>query len=327
MIRIANSGGIALALALCITTCGPVASAEVAVVLLADRTAAAPGETVNLALKFTIPEGSFIFWQHSGGKGTPTTVEWSARPDANFGELRYPVPQKQGIGSGAAANVLVGEPVLLSTVHVPDEAKPGQEILIEGVVTYAVGIAGDDEIAALGALSVADVALRLAVASPGEASEPANQEVFEEAGYSMPVPAAKARHIKFQSGLKPAKVSAGGSAELTFEVQVKKGFHIQAHEPGVEGLVGADLFVVPPEGITVGEAVYPKGKSRKVKYLGTVREYGGQVRFVVPVTVGGEFVGPASVTGLLLYQGCNDKTGMCYPPEYVEWSVAIGAVK
>ncbi len=298
----------------------PALAADTSVELLANRQAATPGETVELAVRFLLPDEAFIFWQNPGAAGEPTIVSWTGPAGVKFGPTRYPTPQKEEVRPGIRANVLIGEPVLLGSVQIPKSAKPGEDLLIRADVSFAVGG---------GAIAPQKRALELTlpVNPPGQKSKSANQEVFEDAAYSQPVATNKAKHIKLSAGLEPKQISAGSRGMVTIRVEVKKGFHIQAHEPGVEGLVGADLFVVSPQGVELDGPSFPEGKPRKVKYLGTVKEYAGQVKFGIPISLKPDFAGPASLSGLLLYQGCSDKTGMCYPPEYVEWSVEIPAAE
>lgn len=295
-------------------------AADASVELLANRQAATPGETVALAVRFLLADETFIFWRDPGAVGEPTIVSWTGPAGTRFGPTRFPTPEKEEVRPGIQANVLTGEPVLLGSLEIPHSAKPGKDLVIRADVSFAVG--GNDI-----APQKRTLELTLPVGSPGQKAEPANQEVFEDAAYSQPVPIGKAKHIKLNAALEPKQIAVGGQAEITIHVDVKKGFHIQAHEPGVEGLVGVDLFLLPPEGVEVGGPSFPEGKARKVKYLGTVKEYGGQAKFGVPITLQPDFAGPASLSGLLLYQACSDKTGMCYPPEYVEWSVEIPAVE
>ena len=83
-----------------------------------------------------------------------------------------------------------------------------------------------------------------------------------------------------------------------------------------------DLFFAPPPGVTVREPDYPKGKTREVKYLGKVDEYVGQIRLEAPLQVDSTFTG-GELAGLLRYQACDEKTGVCFPPEDVAWSLDL----
>ena len=288
----------------------------VTVQLLADRSAVAPGQAVSLALRFEIGDEHHIYWRHPGDAGAATVVRWTSTDQASFGVLRFPVPQKLALADGRASYVLRYEATLLTTLTVPKDATPGQPLTIRGEVQYALG-------GAQLSLGHSPVELQLPVVSPGQQGEPVNKEVFEEAAYSRPVPADKAKHLKLRTELKPPSVQPGGKATAIFVVDIKKGFHIQAHEPGAKGLIGADLFFAPPPGITVGQPVFPKGKTREVKYLGKVNEYVGQVKFEVSLTVTADYAGHEPLAGLLLYQACDEKTGVCFPPEYVSWALKV----
>ena len=287
-----------------------------AVEFLADRSAAVPGQTVNLAIKFKIEENHYIFWRYPGDIGQAPSVKWSTPEGADFGELRFPVPEKLKLGPGKTANVLRYEPILLTELTVPKDAAPGQKLAIRGEARWVVG----------GSQTVdqsSTVELHLPIVSPGQEGEPTHKDVFEEAAYSMPVPANKAKHIKLHTMLKPAMVQPGGKASALFGVDIKKGFHLQAHLPGAQGLVGADLFLVPPAGVTAGKPVFPKGQTREVKYFGKVNEYVGQVTFEVPLEVSAEYAGDRPLEGLFLYQACDEKTGVCFPPQHVAWTLEL----
>ncbi|UCG34277.1 MAG: hypothetical protein JSU68_06490 [Phycisphaerales bacterium] len=293
-----------------------VAEPEPGVELLADTVEVTPGQTVNLAVKFNIPEASYIFWQNPGDLGEAPAIQWTSPNAEYFGVLRFPAPEKLDVEGGGRAYVLRYEPVLLGQLTVSAEAAPGTRLQIQGQLDWVEGTPNEahDRRTTL--------ALSLPIVSPGSEPGAANEEVFAEAAYSMPVPPTRAKHVKLHAELKPSYVTTGESAIAVISVSINKGFHVQAHDPGARGLIGLDLFFVPPPGVTVHEPAYPEGKSREVKYLGKVNEYVGQVRLEAPLRVDKTFKG-GELSGLLRYQACDEKTGVCFPPEDVAWSLNL----
>ena len=292
------------------------AALESTVELLADTAGAVPGQTVNLALRFKIPEESYIFWRNPGDSGEAPSIRWIS-PDATaFGVLRFPAPEKLDMGSGRRAYVLRYEPVLLSQLIVSTEAVSGTDLQIRGQLDWAEGTPEGIR------SHRTELSLSLPVTSKEGEAEETNEEVFTEAAYSMPVSAARAKHVKLHAELKPSHMAPGESASVVISVSIKKGFHVQAHDPGAQGLIGLDLFFAPPPGVTVREPDYPKGKTREVKYLGKVNEYVGQIRLEAPLQVDSTFTG-GELAGLLRYQACDEKTGVCFPPEDVAWSLDL----
>jgi DsbC/DsbD-like thiol-disulfide interchange protein len=296
------------------------ASPEPKVDLLADTAGAVPGQTVRLAIRFNIPEDSYIFWQNPGDIGQAPTILWTSPNSDSFGVLRFPAPERLALGGSGWAYVLRYEPVLLSQMTVPIEAAPGTTLQIRGRLDWAEGT--PDGVHS----HRTPLSLDLPIVSQGSEPEDANEEVFTEAAYSMPEPASRAKHLKLDVESKPAQIVPGASAAAVISVSIKKGFHVQAHDPGAQGLIGLDLFFVPPPGVTVREPEYPKGTSREVKYLGKVHEYVGQVILEAPLNVESTFSG-GKLTGLLRYQACDDKTGVCFPPENVSWSLDLEVAK
>ena len=288
--------------------------------LLADTAGAVPGQAVRLAIRFVIPEDSYIFWQNPGDIGQAPTIQWTSPNSDSLGVLRFPAPERLALDGGKWAYVLRYEPVLLSQMSVPTEAAPGTTLQIRGQLEWAEGTPQGVQ-SHRTALS-----LDLPIVSQGSEPEEANEEVFTEAAYSMPVPASRAKHVKLHVESRPARIVPGESAVAVIGISIKKGFHVQAHDPGAQGLIGLDLFFVPPPGVMVRDPEYPKGTSREVKYLGKVNEYVGQVILEVPLKVESTFSG-GKLTGLLRYQACDDKTGVCFPPENVSWSLDLAVGK
>lgn len=69
--------------------------------------------------------------------------------------------------------------------------------------------------------------------------------------------------------------------------------------------------VLEPQGVALGEPVFPKGKEVEDEYFGTIEVYGEDIDIKIPILDAG------GVENLLVeteYQGCSDNTGICYPP-------------
>jgi thiol:disulfide interchange protein/DsbC/DsbD-like thiol-disulfide interchange protein len=65
---------------------------------VADRVAAAPGETLWLALRLKHDAGWHTYWQNPGDSGLPTTLSVEGPPGVQFGPLQWPLPTRFWVG-------------------------------------------------------------------------------------------------------------------------------------------------------------------------------------------------------------------------------------
>lgn len=116
-------------------------------------------------------------------------------------------------------------------------------------------------------------------------------------------------------------VAASKPATLRLRLEIKPGYHINAHDPGVEGVVGMNLRIAEGTGVRVS-AAYPLGVL--LEHASTtaagLRVHHAQVEFTVELHRTDE---PWTGRPLLLleYQACTDAA--CLPPRLVELDVAI----
>jgi thiol:disulfide interchange protein DsbD len=82
-------------------------------------------------------------------------------------------------------------------------------------------------------------------------------------------------------------------------------------------------FVSDTPGVTLGQPQFPQGRMHEDPYFGRQEIYVGDVTIPVPFTVAGPR--PAQFTLKLKLQGCNQKRGICYPPQIWPQSIALAA--
>jgi thiol:disulfide interchange protein DsbD len=111
-------------------TANPVSTDNVTARIVAERTAAAPGGTVELALVLDIRPGWHTYWENPGDSGEAPRIAWDLPEGVRAGPLRFPHPQLIRIGplanygySGRAVHLIglelppgwpAGEPVRLT---------------------------------------------------------------------------------------------------------------------------------------------------------------------------------------------------------------------
>jgi len=82
----------------------------------------APTENVQetlLGIKFKIKEGWHIYWRNSGESGMSTRIKWSAPKGSQFGEIKWPAPEKFDERGDIQTIGYEGSPVLIQKASIP----------------------------------------------------------------------------------------------------------------------------------------------------------------------------------------------------------------
>lgn len=115
----------ALAAMLC---AAPAAANNISARLVSER-AAAPGETISLALVMNPSEGWHGYWRNPGDAGFGMTLDFTLPAGASVGEPQYPVPDTLLIGN-LMNHVYKGEFAVLIPLTVPFDARAGDHLPI-----------------------------------------------------------------------------------------------------------------------------------------------------------------------------------------------------
>ena len=103
-------------------------------------------------------------------------------------------------------------------------------------------------------------------------------------------------------------------------LEINDGFHVNAHEPGLPGLLGIDIVMVG-DGYEL-EARFPEGEAFVTEALeGEIRVHSGLLTIPCVVRQVGEPKGRARF--VLAYQVCTDK--VCLRPKRVLLPVTAGS--
>ncbi len=86
------------------------------------------------------------------------------------------------------------------------------------------------------------------------------------------------------------------------------------------------LVIKEGNGVTVGKATYPKGDIKDDEFFGRIEVYHNKVNVSIDLVNATDK--PVKTKLQITYQGCAEKTGICYPPikKIVEINVAPGGV-
>jgi thiol:disulfide interchange protein len=282
--------------------------------LYANVTAIQPGEHFSLAVQFDIEEQWHIYWRNPGDSGLAPSVQWKASEGVSIGAPQFPTPTRHTDRGGLVTNVLEGRPVLLVPVTASRDLKPGATVELAADVSYLVC----KEVCLR---EQETVKLSLPVA---QSSQAANEEIFNTARRRLPVPASSAKYLKLGVKSGVDRVGPGDTFQLSLILDIEKDYHI-ADATSEE--VPANLFLDASEGIEFGKPVFPPGQTKQVPVLGTVKGYAGETIIRIPCKADYLTGNTVRLGGVLVYQACDDRKGVCYPPTSVEWSINLPAAK
>jgi len=110
---------------------------HVAMRLVAESAAPAPGSTVTLAIDATPAPGWHGYWQNPGDAGVETTAAWNLPAGVTAGPLRYPVPQRLLV-AGLMNHVYEHPFALLVDLHVPADLARGAALPVRVKLDYLV---------------------------------------------------------------------------------------------------------------------------------------------------------------------------------------------
>jgi thiol:disulfide interchange protein DsbD len=120
---------------------GPVsdeaATAQVRVRLLAAADAAHPGERVLFGVEQMLQPGWHTYWINPGDTGMPTRIAWDLPPGASAGPIAWPVPARFRTGP-VTSHGYTGRVTLMSTLTVPQDARPGTTFPVRARVSWLV---------------------------------------------------------------------------------------------------------------------------------------------------------------------------------------------
>jgi thiol:disulfide interchange protein/DsbC/DsbD-like thiol-disulfide interchange protein len=105
--------------------------------LIAERATVTPGATVTVALEQAIRPGWHTYWINPGEAGQATQLAWKLPPGWRAGELQWPYPMRVQVGPIMDYGY-EGKVWILSDLHVPASAQPGQTILLKATVSVLV---------------------------------------------------------------------------------------------------------------------------------------------------------------------------------------------
>lgn len=105
--------------------------------LIAEESAAVPGETLWVALAQELDEGWHVYWKNPGDSGLPLYLNWSLPAGYEAGEIGYPLPHRLPLGPLTNFGH-EGSPTFLVPIDVPASAEPGTTATFDVVAEWLI---------------------------------------------------------------------------------------------------------------------------------------------------------------------------------------------
>jgi len=112
-----------------------------------------------------------------------------------------------------------------------------------------------------------------------------------------------------------AAFAPGKTAEVTIELRVALGFHINSDQPADENIVPTTVIFKPAAGLKFEAAVFPVAEMKMFSFTDKpLAVFDGTVKVMVPVTLAKDFKRrEVVIEGAVGYQACDDNS--CLAPE------------
>ncbi len=147
--------------------------------------------------------------------------------------------------------------------------------------------------------------------------------VFTSSAAAQSLPAASSKEVKAEVKLSRDKFQRGGIANIAVVLAIEDGWHINAHNPTYDYLIGTVVDLQPMEGVIIADIRYPEGTLQRFGFADDLlRVYDGSVPIFLSFKLSekikpGSYSFPATVR----FQACNDQ--VCLAPASVSLHIPL----
>jgi len=124
--------------------------------------------------------------------------------------------------------------------------------------------------------------------------------------------------VDIESVVRYDTLQSGSEAQFAIIMDIKEGWHLNAHKPTLDYLIGVDLSMNPSDHAMVSDIQYPQPKRMKFSFAREALDvYEGKSAILVKLKTSERLSsGAYDISGDLTVQACSDK--VCLPPSSVE---------
>lgn len=121
----------------------------------------------------------------------------------------------------------------------------------------------------------------------------------------------------------PVEITAGGSGELTLQLTIQNGYHVNANPPTYSYLKATVLEITPADGVSSGTISYPPPRNVKLAFADKpLAVYEGET--AIKATLKADKLahkGERSLAAKLRIQACDDQ--VCYAPGTLDLAIPL----
>jgi thiol:disulfide interchange protein DsbD len=136
------------------------------------------------------------------------------------------------------------------------------------------------------------------------------------------------RVVKAQGYASVDAVRPGDKFKIAISLQITDGYHVNAHVPSMDGLVGTAVSIQGPAEITVKDPVYPAAEEHSFDFAPDTKlsVYQGTVVVIAEAQASNRLQpGTASINAKVTVQSCSNS--QCLTPATLDVSIPINVVK
>jgi len=135
------------------------------------------------------------------------------------------------------------------------------------------------------------------------------------------------RVVKAQAYVSTDGVKPGDKFQVAVALQIAGDYHVNAHVPSMEGLVGTKVTLLAPNGIILADPQYPAPEDKTFAFAPDTKlsVYEGTVVVVAQAEVGKQLTpGDAIIKATIDVQSCNDS--QCLMPSVLDLDIPVKIV-
>ena len=127
-------------------------------------------------------------------------------------------------------------------------------------------------------------------------------------------PSKTEQQVNVEVKLSANKVQAGGSAHISMQLKIEKDWHINAHTPTFDYLIGTTFELQSQEGVILSDVQYPKGNLVSLSFAEQpIDVYEGTTTIFASLKISDKLnPGIDTIKGSVTVQACNNQ--LCLPP-------------
>ena len=151
--------------------------------------------------------------------------------------------------------------------------------------------------------------------------------VFTTLAGTQPLPGSSGNRVTAEAKLSQESFQSGSVAKIAIVLSIEDGWHVNAHNPTYDYLIGTSVELQSMEGVIIADIRYPEGSLQQFGFADDLlRVYDGAAPIFLTLKLS-EKIKPGTYTlpAIVLVQACNDQ--VCLAPSSVAVDLSLTIVE